>query len=305
MSQFSLGSASVGGSGSFGSGFSIDDIIKRFIKDSDAAKAASLAQLDQLMNTIKALGIQVGGTFDDALGSIASAGEAASGEAVRRGQQTLAAGRQDLISSGLSNTTLGPNLRRAVAGDVGREQQRIQEGVGAQRADLLTRRAGQETQIGGMLANAIQSVNNIGPDIGQFAALIQAASQASNPNKKVTASIGPGSVGGAAGQPRSSGSFGGGRSSSGGGSPGTPSFGDRGGTGGPSGPGRIITNPGGGAGASSGSARGAGGISLNQPTSSPAAGTASQFSGTRGDTGSNSLADRLAFNRQFGGGFFG
>ena len=178
------------------SGINIDQIIQRFIKDSDDAKQASLAQLDQLMSTIKQLGIQVGGTFDEALGGIAGAGEAASADAERRGQQTFAAGRQDLISSGLSSTTLGPNLRRAVAGDVGREQQRIQEGVGAQRADLLTRRAGQETQIGGMLAQAIQGVNNIGPDLGQFASLISAASAASDPNKKITARIGPGSMGG-------------------------------------------------------------------------------------------------------------
>ena len=252
-------------------GFSIDEIIKRFIKDADDAKAANLAQLDQLMTTIKSLGIQVGGTFDEALGSIARAGEAASGEAVRRGQQSLAAGRQELISSGLSNTTLGPNLRRAIDADVARQQQAISEGVGAQRADLLTRRAGQETQIGSLLAQAIQGVNNIGPDLGQFAALIQAASAAGDTNKKVTARIGPGSVGGEGLIRAPSGSR---RTTSGGGGGGgsAPTAGGGGdGGGGGSGGDRILRNPGStnrGSGAATGSTFGAAGQQLNPPRNS-------------------------------------
>jgi hypothetical protein len=285
-------------------GFNIDDIIKRFITDSDDAKAASLAQLDQLMNTIKQLGIQTGATFDEALGGISSAGQTASADETRRGQQTFAAGRQDLISSGLSNTTLGPNLRRAVDDDVSRRQQGIQEGVNAQRSDLLTRRAGQETQIGGMLANAIQGVNNIGPDFGQFASLIAAASQASDPNKKVTANIGPGSIGASsfgiranakeqqaaanarqlsgAGAARTV-SKGGGGGGAGGSQP--SAGGGDGGGGGGSGSGARIIQGAGGRGATAGSAFGAQGQQLN-----PQGG---------------SLAERLRRNRAgFGGGFF-
>lgn len=186
------------------SGFSIDEIIKRFTKDSDDAKAASLAQLKQLMSTIQQLSTQTGRTFEEALGALSQQGETGILEAGERGQQTLAAGRQELISSGLSSTTLGPNLRRAVDKDVGREQRGIREGVAAGRAGLLTQRAGIETQIGGLLASSIQGVNNIGPDLGQFAALIQAASAAGNANQQRSVSIGPGSAGGPPSPRRSS-----------------------------------------------------------------------------------------------------
>lgn len=204
---------------SSGGAFNPTDLIKQF-------QTAQQKQFDQLVSTIKDLGAQTTGTFDDALGRLSGLGDTARIRAERGGQQALAAGRQDLRQSGLSNTTLTPNLGRAVQQDVELQQQGIDEQVGFQQSGLLAQRAGVETQIGGLLAGAISGAQ---PDLGLFASLLQAAAAAGNPNQKTTASIGPGSVGGE-GLLRAP--TGGGRSSSGGGGGGGGPAGGSGGGGG-------------------------------------------------------------------------
>jgi len=209
------------------------DLINQFMAAQQAAQQANQAQFQQLLTTIKDLGTQTQGTFNDALGRIANLGASSKSQNDRLGLRTLAAGQQDLIRSGLSNTTRAPNLRRGVAEDVAFQNQAVDEGVAGQQAGLLAQRAGNETQIGGLLANAIGNQQNIGPDLGLFASLIQAAAAAGDPNQKVTAFVPPSSsalsapiqVGGGAG-----------------GSPSLSSFGSTGGTGGPNGTAQIVRN---------------------------------------------------------------
>jgi hypothetical protein len=170
--------------------FDIDAIIADFKGQQAKAQAAQAKQMKNLIQTIKDLGTQTGSTFDDALGKIEGLGETARERTKRTGQRTLAAGQQDLISSGFAQSTLAPNLRRAVAEDTEFAQQGIDEQVGLQQSNLLTQRAANERQIGLAGANAIGSQNIQGPDLGFFANLLQQAAAAGDPNQKTTAFAG-------------------------------------------------------------------------------------------------------------------
>ena len=172
---------------SFGGGggsSAIDNILAQFNSQQSKATAAQAAQFDQLIKAITDLGTQTGSTFQDALSRIEGLGTTASARLQKTGEQTAAAGQQQLISSGLSNTTIPANLRRAVAEDTEFQQQGIDESVGLQQSQLLTQQAGNQTQIGGLLANAIGGQNIEGPDLGLFASLIQQAAAAGDPNQK-------------------------------------------------------------------------------------------------------------------------
>jgi hypothetical protein len=171
--------------------FSPTDIIKQFQADQAKFQAANAAQFQSLISTIKDLGKQTGGTFDEALSKIAGLGTTARQRAEQQGTKDLAAGQQNLISSGLASSTLQQGLRQNVSQKVSERQGAIDESVGAQQAGLLTQRAGNETQIGSLLANAIGSQNIQGPDLGLFASLLQQAGAAGDPNQRITASVGP------------------------------------------------------------------------------------------------------------------
>lgn len=220
-------------------GFSIDDIIRQFQTEQANAQAAKAAQFQQLMATIQNTGAQAGGTFNEALDRVRNLGNTARERVDRQGQRTLASGQQDLISSGFSASTLAPNLRRAVEEDVQFQQGAIDESVGAQQSGLLAQRAGNETQIGGMLANAIGGQQINGPDLGLFASLLQQLGAAGN-GQPVSAFIPPTSANVNAPnsvfqRPTTGGS--------GGGSVGGPA-GTTGGTGGPNGNARVVRNTG-------------------------------------------------------------
>jgi hypothetical protein len=159
------------------------ELIKQFQAEQLKFKQESKIQFDSLIGTIKELGLQTTGTFDDALSKIQGLGDTARTRADKSGKRALASGQQDLITSGFAQSTLGPNLRNQVQEQTELQQQGIDEQVGAQQAGLLTQKAGNQTQIGGLLANAIQGQNITGPDLGLFATLLQQASAAGDGSK--------------------------------------------------------------------------------------------------------------------------
>jgi hypothetical protein len=194
MSRISLGSAGFGGpraqsGGSLGGAFNPQQLIQQF-------QSSQQQNFNNLLATIKGIGAQQQGLFGQALSSIEGSGDAAIARAGRQGQQALAGGQQDLISSGLSGSTLGPNLRRAVAEDVTRAQSEIGEQTGRNRASILQNQAAQQGQIGQLLANAIQSNR---PDSGLFASLLQQAGASraggSGPGGRTVNRLGAGAVG--------------------------------------------------------------------------------------------------------------
>lgn len=94
-------------------------------------------------------------------------------------KRALAQGRQDLIGSGLFNTTLTSNLARGVESDRARGIARINEGLAGQRAGLATQRAGAEMQAAGGISQFIANRQDVGPDPALYSGLIQAAAGAS------------------------------------------------------------------------------------------------------------------------------
>lgn len=209
------------------------DIISQFKAEQQKAEQARAKNFEELIAAIRDLGGTTGATFDQALQRLAGQGDAARTRAEQRGERTLAAGQQDLISSGLSSTTLSPNLRRGVADDVELQQQSIDEQVAAQQSGIDLARASNQTQIGLAEVQARANRDVTGPDLGLFASLLQQAAAAGD-GSPVTAFVPPSSA--AVNKPVT-------RIGSGGGSPGFSSFGERGGTPAPANPVRIVRNP--------------------------------------------------------------
>lgn len=166
-----------------------DSVLARFEQQQQAANAANAERYDALLAAISDLGSQTGQTYDAALGDIENLGTAAR-ERVRQ-QRTRASGQaeQDLISRGLGNTTVRQSVQRGIASDAELAQQNIDEQVGAQRSGIRQGLAGNQLQVGSMLANAIQGRNDVGPDLGLYAQLLQAAAAGDTQQRQAT--VGP------------------------------------------------------------------------------------------------------------------
>lgn len=98
-------------------------------------------------------------------------------EDINRGsERSFAMGRQHLISSGLSNTTITNSLIRGTEEDRRREMERVEEQRATAQAGLNERQAGAELGASGNIAQFMAARNDIGPDPASYAGLIQAAS---------------------------------------------------------------------------------------------------------------------------------
>lgn len=184
--------ASRTGGGGGGGGRGAGGAIQQFQQAQRRADEARKAQQQQLTDAITNLSAQVGGTFEQAQAALAGLGESARLREERRGQRTLAAAEQDLITRGLGSTTLAGNLRRDVDEDVGLRIGSIDESVRAQLAGLLGQQAGSQLQIGNLLTSAIQGQQVQGPDLGLFAQLL---AQSQGSTAPVTARIGASTAG--------------------------------------------------------------------------------------------------------------
>ena len=129
-----------------------DEIIGRFEEQQNAANAKNEERYGQLLAAIESLGAQTTGTFQEALGEISTLGDAARTRVDQTATREKGRAEQDLISRGLGNTTIRESVRRGITDDQSLQHQGINESVGQQRSGILQNLAGNQTQIGSMLA---------------------------------------------------------------------------------------------------------------------------------------------------------
>ena len=97
--------------------------------------------------------------YKEILGMYSCLGQAGRTLIAEQATQQLATGQQGLISRGLGSTTITAGLERGIASDAERQRQQLEESVTMQKAGVMERRT------------------DVGPDIGMYASLLQAAGQ--------------------------------------------------------------------------------------------------------------------------------
>jgi hypothetical protein len=141
------------------------------------ANQAGLQRYQDLLATIADLQSQVtgeGGTYQSALELIQGTGQSARRRVGEQKVKNLAAAEQDLISRGLGNTTVRSSVQRGIKRDAERSMERIDEQTAQRLSGLLERRAGLETQLGRLKADAILSRSDEGPQLNQYTNLLMA-----------------------------------------------------------------------------------------------------------------------------------
>lgn len=254
----------------------IAKIIAQMQKAQSDANAANESRYTQGLSELTGARTTLQGLYDQAQSMVQGLGQSAITDANRSSTRAGAATRQQLISSGLGNTTIVGSMMRGNEEDRQRAMERINEQQASMRAGLATQRAGAQMGASGSIADFIAARNDVGPDPGLYSSLIQAAAAGQEATKPTTVfgGLGPNARAGldAFGDPM--GRYGGG--GSGGGSGGGDIFGG---------------GSGGGGGGGGGSARyipprsGGGGLSTGGPTSSWGPGGTGGISGAIGGGG--------------------
>lgn len=127
-----------------------------------------LAKLEGAESSLKDLYRQAG----ERMGTIGAAAR----EDVRQGARAQAAGlQQQLISSGLANTTISGTMMRGVESDRLRAMQGLQEQDAARQVGLMTQQAGAQMGAAGGVADFIAARSDVGPNVGMYSDLIRAA----------------------------------------------------------------------------------------------------------------------------------
>lgn len=171
-----------------------DALMKQIEADQKKANEANLARYQNLLSSLKGLSERVvgaGGTFAQAEQLLVGIGTAARQQIGEAAVKAGAMSEQDLVSRGLGSTTIREAAKRGVESDKQKALRAQEEQEARQQAGLLTQRAGFETQLGGMMAGAIEGRQDVGPNLAMFTALLQAASAAPAEGKQ-TLQIGRG-----------------------------------------------------------------------------------------------------------------
>ena len=169
------------------------DIINHLQSQEAQRREDALARYAQANDLAANLTQQIGslGTYGAAEAQLAQVGDAAHSRIRDTAQQQFAAADQDLTTRGLGNTTIRESARRGVNLDAQRAANELDEGLAAQRAGLLERRAGAEFQAGVNEIDTMLSRVDEPVDYGFFANLLQQASATPTGRQQIT--IGPGS----------------------------------------------------------------------------------------------------------------
>ncbi len=96
--------------------------------------------------------------LQDILGGFENMGQAGEARIGQQQQQQVGKATSDMVSRGVYNTTMGPNIERSIASDAEMQRQMLQEGIQSQRAGVLER------------------MNTTGPDMGMLSQLMGMAS---------------------------------------------------------------------------------------------------------------------------------
>lgn len=110
--------------------------------------------------------------FERAMSQFENLGQAGRARIEQQTAQRQAAATQNLTSRGLGSTTITSSVERGIASDAELSRQQLEEGVAVQKAGLLERRS------------------DVGPDLSQFASLLQTAGQGA-PSRQVSTRMGP------------------------------------------------------------------------------------------------------------------
>jgi hypothetical protein len=224
----------------------ISDILAQLQQAREQARQANLQRYQAGLQELQGGRELMRGLYEQAGELTQDIGASAAEDISRGAEQALGRGRQDLISSGLSNTTITGALMRGVEADRARAMRGLTEDIARSRANLLTQQASAEMGAAGGISDFIRSRADVGPDPALYAGLIQqaAASGGGEQGRRVVSGgLGPMASAGLDAFGRPLGRFGGGGGAGGGGS----GFGQK-----------WTTGGGGGGGAGGGAGRGGG-----------------------------------------------
>ena len=179
----------------------LSKIIEQVQKARKQANTANQKRYEQLLGLLNDLQSRTEDQYDQMMAQYSQFGQRARREALEREQQRRGDVEQDLISRGLGNTTIRNTALRDVDEQTQQRLQDISEAVATQRADVLGQEIGTDVQTTGMLAGAVEGRQDVGPQMSEYARLIQQA--AANRGGGVSAAVSqpppPMGVGGGAG----------------------------------------------------------------------------------------------------------
>jgi len=172
--------------------------LKALMKTVEAAQKsandANMKRYEELLASISQLTTDVvgaGGSYDQAAKLVENVGMAAREQIGEAAVKAGAMSEQDLTNRGLGNTTIRSAAQRGIAADKTKAELAQSESEAQQKSSLLLSRAGAQMGLGQMKAGAIEGRYDMGPDMGMFSSLIQAASAAPDEGKR-TVKIGAG-----------------------------------------------------------------------------------------------------------------
>ena len=167
----------VSGGASASQPFDINSLLQGLQGQYESANAAGLERYQNLLSTVEGVSSRVlgeGGLFDQRTNLMSGFGQTASREIGERETAALAESEQDLVTRGLGNTTIRGTARRGIRADTEKARGALTENIAGMQSGLLGQRAGAEMDIGRLTADSILSRQDIPPDMGLYANLLQA-----------------------------------------------------------------------------------------------------------------------------------
>lgn len=142
------------------------------------ANAANEARYQQSLSLMTGARKRMSSLFDAARAQLASQGRQGGIDIDIGAARQQAQGTQNLMTAGLGNTTVRGAMSRGIETDRTAAQARLSEGIAGQRAGLLTQQAGAEMSGAQAMTGLIGSKQDVGPDMGRYASLVEKANAA-------------------------------------------------------------------------------------------------------------------------------
>lgn len=169
----------------------ISAIMKQLTDAQTQANTANEARYSQGLSTLQTGLGTARGLFSQARSALQNVGQSAASDINLGAKRSLASGKQNLISAGLGNTTITGSLQRGVEADRRRAMTQSEESLAQLQSGLATQEAGAELGAAGSLASFMASRNDVGPDLGLYANLLQQASSSPTGEPVTVRTLGP------------------------------------------------------------------------------------------------------------------
>jgi hypothetical protein len=195
-------------------GGSIQQAIADATKGQKSANKANEQRYQQGLGILQEGHTNAAGLLTQSLADIANNGVAAGNRINQQEKDASGKAYQSSVSRGLTDTTIMDSLQRGVSRDANDARLSLEESQNSQRSGIRQQQANEQLGGTGNIANFIAARNDVGPNLGQLASLVQgAASDATGTMRSgsVTRQSVPGFGGssGSSGLPSSFGSGGG------------------------------------------------------------------------------------------------